>query len=254
MNNNVPNNQPVNSYEGYKKSEGEYADYNYTTPVEAPAFDPRSLMNAGPKSHFEMKYGADPNAGPSSTYTPYLRLSFKEGDANAVVRVNQDPEIKKINRLGWQSFNNYAWEANEELDNPLHALNIIDETRRFYAPLDKDEIMHEQAVEAVNESYNQCKECYSVPPQAVLDGESCILDTRGDGNLSLLSPDETEMVFHNVYLDPWIEIPEDSPWKQFTQIEGTQLPDSMLADSERYAANDNPMLRFQNAFISSTDA
>lgn len=190
--------------------------------------------------------------GNQKWYTPTLRLSFTEGDANIVNRVNQSPDVLKINRVGWQSFNNYDWESNEEYDNPLHKLTIIDETRRFYSPLDKDDMIEEQARLAIQESYDGVREVFHLPEGTITDGECLVLDTRGDGNLTTLTADETENVFRDVYMEPWAEIPESSSWKQFTQVEGSQLPDSMLENSSRYASNDAPQLRFQNAFIQST--
>jgi hypothetical protein len=194
----------------------------------------------------------DNPTGDKKLNIPLLRPMFREGDADIIMRENANEEQLKINRLAWQQFNNYSWEANEEADNPLHAMNIIDETRRFYDPLDKDELMPDQCRAAIELSYDASKEVFSTPENAIMETDSLVLDTRGDGNLTTLTPDETLGQFHDVYMDTWFRIPESSPWKEFTQIEGTQLPDSMLENPKLWAPNDAPSLRFKNGYIYST--
>lgn len=207
-----------------------------------PGWDPTKLIDQP----------AQPTSGTSQVYTPMLRLMMPEGGANVVLQVNNSEEAQKINRYGWQDFNNYQWEANEEVDNDLHAMNIIDETRRFYEPLDKEEFIRDQAAAATEETYNMSQEIFTVPQNALLDGDSLVYDTRGDGNLRPYTEQEADTVFHDVYMDAWAEIPEESAWKQFTAVEGSQIYDSILQNPERYAARDNPLLRFQNDFIVST--
>lgn len=186
-------------------------------------------------------------------YMPLLRLSFAEGNANIVMRINEDPKTKEIARLQWQSFNGYDKEANTENDNPLYIQNILDEHRRFYDPLDKDELLPSQAASALKESYdNDLSTCYFIPPEVQEDGQCLLLDTRGGGPLMPLSADDTDAAFHDVYLPTWAEIPEDSGWKQFTQVEGSQMPDTYLEDESRISGNDWPMLSMENGFIYST--
>lgn len=221
------------------EAENKMEDKNELLP---PGWDPTQLV----------EHPSEPMQGKPNVYTPYMRLMMPEGNANIVLQVNQSEEAQKINRYGWQDFNNYQWEANEEQDNPLHLLNIIDETRRFYDPLDKDEYIEDQAQLATEETYHQCNDVCTVPERALLDGDSIILDTRGDSNLRPFTEDETETVFHDTYFPPWIEVPEASAWNKFTAVEGSQIYDSMLEDPNRYTSRDNMALQFQNNFIVST--
>ncbi len=62
---------------------------------------------------------------------PLLRPFFKEGGADIVNTINKDQKLQDINRLMWQSFNNYQWESNQEVDNPLFALELAQEQLRF---------------------------------------------------------------------------------------------------------------------------
>lgn len=188
----------------------------------------------------------------NGVYVPTLRLFFREGDANIVSRINDNPKALSMNQKAWADFSNYDWEANMEVDNDLQMGNIQQEGLRFSGQLEKDSILEQQAAEAIQENYNKTQTVYSLPQKCITDGDSLILDVRGGGNLNPMNEDETEAVFHNVYIDPWIEIPESSPLKRFTAVMGTQLPDSMRQDPECYTSGDSSNLRFQDAYIYST--
>lgn len=185
---------------------------------------------------------------------PLLRPSFAEGGADIITDINKDKTLELYNRLTWQAFNNYGWEANEEFDNPFHTMNYIDLARRFGGPLDKEELLTTMAIQAIEEEHASNKVAYNIPEEVKRDGEALLLDTRGGVPLNTLTRDETNEQFHDVYMPPWIEVPEDSGWKQFTQVEGTQLPDSMLRNSTRLSGNDWPKLAMENAFIYNTVA
>jgi hypothetical protein len=185
---------------------------------------------------------------------PTLRLSFAEGGADIITRINQDPALMKIDKLAWVGFQS-GWdkEANQESDNPLYAGNILEQHRRFYGDMQYEEYFNDQSKSAIQESYDSdLSTAYYIPDQVVRDGQVLQLDTRGGAPLVPLTPDETDAQFHDVYLPPWTEIPEDSAWKQFTQVEGTQMPDSYLNNPSEVTGNDWPLLAMENAFIYST--
>lgn len=190
-----------------------------------------------------------------NTYTPTLRLFFKEGDANIVPRINDNPIAKAANREVWYSFDAYDWEANDEDDNDLRLHNLVEEARRFYGPLDMEELLPQKAQQATQEQYNKMsKEVFSFPPFNQPDAFSIQLDIRGGAPLTTLTAEETEATFHDVYLKPWIEIPESSPWKRMTQMQGTQMSDSQLRDPLHFHPNDQFSDRYENAFIYTTDS
>jgi hypothetical protein len=187
---------------------------------------------------------------------PTLRSFFQEGNANVVNKVNESQDAKETNRATWTSFNDELnWEGCMEPDNDLHMMGVVEEGRRFYGELDMDDIFESQCEQATQETYDrEQKTVFRLPERCRLDGESLILDTRGGGNLVPLSADETDVMFHDVYMPTWAEIPESSGYKQFTAVEGTQLPDSMLEDPDCFASSDAPSLNNINRFIFTTDS
>jgi len=190
----------------------------------------------------------------TESYIPYLRLFMPEGNANVVTEINENPQAKQMNRQVWYSFDNYDWEANEEEDNPLRLYNMVDEARRFHGQLDKEELMPQMASEAIQESYNRFpKEIFRFPSTCAQEANSIVLDVRGGGPQVPQTVDETETSFHDVYMKPWIEIPESSPWKRFTQVEGTQISDSQIRDPSHLHTNTAYEERDENMFIYTTD-
>lgn len=181
-----------------------------------------------------------------------LRPSLAEGGADIVSEVLKDGTLSMINKLVWQSFNTGQWEANEEGDNPLHMIGITEDCYRFSGELDKDDVYPQQQDDAVSEEYaKNIHTAYDVPDQVRKDGVALIIDTITQPECPSDSS-STDRLFHDVYLPCWADIPESSPWKQFTAVEGTQIPDSLLHNSNRLAGNDWPLLASENAFIFTT--
>lgn len=247
-----------NSYINGQQPDGKtnFSDYKHNDTQREKAYNQFQKENGSGTTFNDSKKGESNTVSQpeEAAYMPTLRLFFTEGDANIVTRVNENPEAKKMNRLVWRELDNYDWETNEEDDNDLHIMNLVDEARRFYAPLDRDEFIPKQCKEAIQYMYDISNEVFEIPKNVEIDGDCLILDTRGGGNLTPMTADETDTQFHNVYMPPWIDIPASSPWKKFTQVEGSQLPDSMIENPNRFAPNDAPALRFQNSFITSTYA
>lgn len=192
------------------------------------------------------------NNGIENYYVPQLRLSFREGDADIVTRVNQNPVAISADRKMWQEFRGYHYEANQEPDNPLHAGVILDEARRFYEPLDKEDILMGQAEAAIQESYDCQMTAFTYPEEFKVYGDPFVLDTRGGGPLEPLDAESTYAQFHDVYWGQEGLIPNSSPWNQFTQSDGSQLADSALHGNTVFAGNDLPLLSIENAFIFTT--
>lgn len=189
-----------------------------------------------------------------NAYVPTLRLFFNEGDANIVNRVNNNPTAIQGSRDVWYDMNSYDWETNNEQDNDLYVMNIVDEARRFSGSLDREELMPKMASEATQESYNRHpKEVFSFPADQTIDAASIMLDVRGGAALTPLTEDQTSDTFHDVYMPDWVSIPNNSPWKRFTQIQGTQMSDSYLRDPSKFSSNDAFFDRNENAFIYTTD-
>jgi hypothetical protein len=186
---------------------------------------------------------------------PLLRPSFDEGGANIVNEINSDPRMEAINRLMWQGFDNYAWNSNQEVDNPLYALQLIEEGHRFASPLIGEEELPLKALEAYAEVQNQDTDPpFNVDAKMTHDGD--VGDFMMDiipGPHSILSGKGTDAMFHNVFLPSWAEIPEPSPWKKFTAVEGTQIPDTELENPSRIAGYDWPRFNHKNRFIMTTN-
>lgn len=183
---------------------------------------------------------------------PLFRAYLQEGGADVVSDLLHDASLEATNRLVWQSFNNGQWEANEEWDNPLHQIAITEDIYRFTGELDKDDVLADQSMDAIQEEYNQQTHvAYEIPNQVMKDGQVIIQDILSEP-LAPTSSDSTNLIFHDVYMPPWIEVPADSPWNLFTAIEGTQIPDTEISNPDRITGNDWPLLASENAFIKAT--
>jgi hypothetical protein len=190
----------------------------------------------------------------ADAYLPTLRLFFQEGDANIVTRINENPYAKMLDRKEWNELSDYDWEANNERNNPLYTYNLIDEARRFSGKLAGEELMPAMASEATQESYNKYpKEMFMETKEVTQDSDSIVLDVRGGAPLRPLSADETEAGFRDVYMKAWIDIPETSGWKKFTQVQGSQMSDSQIRDPNHLHVNDAYAEADENMFIYTTD-
>lgn len=188
---------------------------------------------------------------PDTQTAGFLRPSFATGGANIVWRQNENKVQQTINQLTWQTLDDYDWEANEETNNPLYMMNIVEESRRFFGELDKDSMLPMQAEQALEYTNDASSLPLTIPDEIKRDGDCLVLDTRG-GPLEPLNSDATYEEFHNVFLPCWYHVPEDSGFAQFTQIEGTAIPDTMLHNVNQYAGNDWPRFKMTNSFISNT--
>lgn len=177
-----------------------------------------------------------------------LRPSFPEGGANKVLEINNDPSLQLIDRLEWQAFNNYTWEANEESDNLLKGMNLVDDWRRFKGMNDQEELLPQMAADADAESYNTRMEAFSLPENMAADTAEEMWDIVPPP-YNIEGPISVENAFHDVYIPDWHSIPEDSPWKKMTQVNGTQLPDSQLKNSGRVMGNDWSSGRWENDYL-----
>lgn len=185
---------------------------------------------------------------------PLLRPSFLEGGANIVNSINKDKKLQEINRLMWQSFNNYSWDSNQEQDNPLYALQLIEDGSRFSSPLEGEDKLPEQAQQAWAErNYQNYEAPYAVSQQVKRDAdvEDFMIDIH-PGPQSIRSGRSTDAEFHDVFLPSLAVIPNSSPWKQFSATEGTQIPDSYLYHPSRITAYDWPRYDRTNRFIMTT--
>jgi hypothetical protein len=185
---------------------------------------------------------------------PMLRPSFAEGGANVINAINKDKKLQEINRLMWQSFNNYSWETNQEQDNPLYALHLIEEGKRFSSPLIGEDQLPEQARQAWAErNYQNYEPPYHVSEQVARDGnvEDYMMDIN-PGPQSIRSGRSMEAEFHDVFVPSLGVIPESSPLKRFSAIEGTQIPDSYLYNPSRITAYDWPRFDRTNRYIMTT--
>lgn len=177
-----------------------------------------------------------------------LRPSFIEGGANKVLEINNDPSLELIDRLEWQAFNNYTWEANEESDNILRGMNLVDDWRRFKGMNDEEELLPQMALDAIGESYNTKMEAFSIPESMNADTHEEMWNTVPPP-YNIEGPTSVENVFHDVYIPDWYSLPADNPWKKMSQINGTQLPDSQLKNAARVMGNDWTSGKWENDYL-----
>lgn len=181
-----------------------------------------------------------------------LRSEFKEGNADIINEINQDPRAVLINQLNWLDFNNYSWDANEESDNVLKAMNLVDDLRRFGGPNDQEELLPQMNQDAIDEEYNQRQsEAFDLPMQIEKDSVETMQDTVPPP-YNIEGPGSVDGVFHDVFIDPWALLSKENSWSRMSQIEGTQLPDSLLENHNRITGNDWSSVKQQNAFIQNT--
>jgi hypothetical protein len=181
---------------------------------------------------------------------PLLRASFEEGGAEVVDTIHKDKDMQMINRLMWQSFDNYTWETNQEQDNPLFAGLLIEEGNRFGSPLDGKRSYHYKTSKQKWKSNVMCIP-YFVDSEMQQDADIAdfMVDVEPGADVPT-SGKAMERKFHNVFLPSWDEIPEPSPWNQFTATEGTQIPDSYLKNPSKVTCYDWPRFSSQNRWIS----
>lgn len=182
---------------------------------------------------------------------PLLRPSFQEGGAEVIDSIHKDKNLQMINRLMWQNFKNYTWEPNQEQDNPLFAMQLVEEAHRFASPLDGEAELEEKNLLAKMEIE---KEDVG-PPYRVseelrhdADVDDFMIDVHPGPDVPK-SGKAVQSMFRNVYLPSWNEIPEPSPWNQFTATEGTQIPDSYLQNPSKITSYDWPRYSYKNRFI-----
>lgn len=180
-----------------------------------------------------------------------LRPSFTTGGANVVADLNNDPKLVLINKLNWQDFNNWSWEANEEEDNPLKAMNLIDDLRRFGGMNDGEELLPQMCQDADQEIYNNRMEAFDLPQQVKQDSTEQMMNIIPPP-YQIEGPGSVDQVFHDVYLDPWAELSANNSWTRMTQIEGSQLPDTLLENRNRLVGWDWSSVKGTNQFIQNT--
>jgi len=131
-------------------------------------------------------------------------------------------------------------------------IGITEDVFRFSGELDKDDVMRDQGIDAIEEEYNtKTHVAFEIPENIQSKGQCLIQDILPDAPGPTTSTG-TDLLFHDVYLPPWIEIPAESPWNLFTPTLGTQIPDSQLDNPELITGNDWPLLGSKNSFITTT--
>lgn len=189
------------------------------------------------------------NLIPVSADLNTLRASFTEGGADEVSKLNNDPTLLLVNKLGWAAFNNYTWEPNQEFDNTLNAWNMLDSIRHFTYPNDQEELLPSLAIDAKNEQMNRRQsEAFSIPKEIEPYTAEQFFDTVPPP-YGPEGPDSHYGAFQDVYMMDWYSMPNDNPWKTFTQVEGSQLPDTLLENSDFVVGNDWSSVQNKNQFL-----
>lgn len=166
-----------------------------------------------------------------------------------VSEVNQDKRLNLINELVWGSFKNYNWEVNNQPDNPLGLGNIVEEGVRFSGDLFGENWLKWQKPLAtelcsdLDKSLKVKKVPMEIQSQAQnvwmavqpYEGQAASTDSRQQ---MYKSPEETMDEFHDVYTPDWFSVSSSSPLEQFTEADGTQLPDSARLGLQPWSSYD----------------
>lgn len=185
---------------------------------------------------------------------------MKYAGADFMKEILDDPLLKTENRLTWLSFNNHTWEANEQLDNPLYISQQIDEAKRFTNNL-WSELEPEKSRLARVHIKRKADNLKFVPDYILRESELTFREqvpTQGTASefpgepSKGKTPEKTEDEFHNAYFPCMYDLAADSPWRLFTNAQGSQCqttePSNPLGLSSYYWDSN----RIENHFIEDT--
>ena len=240
--------------EGSEEEEGEdegEGDIKMTIPEDekkAPAGRP--LTDRDRRIIAEAKRMKPRSFVPRPVVMPMLRPEFPEGSSAIVEGVNQDKTGLMLDRLMWQTFKNYQWEANEEADNALYAGIMGEQNRRFgYTkpsdPLGNHNRFARELIKSSDIDVNMFKLPANLRHKARFIGYP---DDEYDGKGKFEGP----VNFHDVFLPDWASVPESHPLNQFTATNGCQIPDSERLAGGKFSSYDWDSLEGTNQFIFST--
>lgn len=196
--------------------------------------------------------------------TGLLRPEFIEGGANFVGEVNKDVTLNLIQELGWQGFNNYQWESNEQGDNPLYIQELTQTGERFSGILFGDEYLPEQEEEAsyairhIDPKINAFRD---VPEAIQQQGRNIFMSvTPYEGQAAISDSNQTQFKpsfltnaeFHNAFVPDGMHFPSSGPLEKFTEADGTQYPDSHRLLGYEFATHDSEPLSNVNNWIATT--
>ena len=228
-------------------------------PPAGAAFRPRRIEPVVEEGDPERKGGGRDNpdrpvsmAQNPEDSIPMLRAEFLRGGEERIIgELNMNAVNKQIDRLMWQSFQNYQWEANQESDNVLWH-NVMDEEAFRYGytkPTDPTGEKNETAIDLLRHQ-DKTMDLFKVEkslrdkaqfvgfPQLVYEGKTGAVEGTVD--------------FHDVYLPDWDHIPEEHPLNQFTATYGTSLPDSERLGGGKFSSQFFEKYDNVNNWISST--
>lgn len=181
-----------------------------------------------------------------------LRPWLNNGGADKVMEENNNVEAQITNRLIWNEFSNYQWDANVEKDNPLMLYNIIEEGRRFKGMNDEEELYPMRQQEALDEiSKINMRFPFNVSKETEAAGQISMIDIYPEPHVPISSK-QTGLLFHDVFIPPLVEIPLSDPLQKFTTIMGTQLPDSQRLSQSAISNWDWDPFRMENQYIYET--
>jgi hypothetical protein len=196
--------------------------------------------------------------------TGLLRPEFIEGGANFVGEVNKDVTLNLIQELGWQGFNNYQWESNEQGDNPLYLQELAQTGERFSGILFGDEYIGDQEVEAryathhIDPKINAFRDVPDTIQQQARNIFMAVVPYEGQAAMSDSNQTQfkssvlTNYEFHNVYLPDGFHFPSSGPLEKFTEADGTQYPDSARLLGYELSLHDAEPLSNVNNWIATT--
>lgn len=178
---------------------------------------------------------------------PLLRPSFIEGGANIVAEMNKDPSRETVDRLIWQSFNNYSWEANEEADNPFYAINTIETGYRFRSPLFGEQYLAQQEQFAKSARKTRLEMEKQIPDYVKQRAQTLLQDRTiaYSGNAAnyfldmqvVKGQEQVDAEFHDTFIPAWATIPVSDPLELFTPQMGSQFDDQTLDKFKGFDSN-----------------
>ena len=183
---------------------------------------------------------------------PMLRAEFATGSAGLVEAINLDQATQIVDRLMWQSMDNYEWEPNQQSNNALY-LGMLDEDERRFEytfPDDPTGSKNQYAKEMIH-STDMDVNIFKVPQQLRQENRFIgypVSQYEGDPG----SKCEGYPKFHDVFLPDWASIPESHPLNQFTAVAGTSFPDSERLQGGKFSNWDSERLEGTNQYIYTT--
>ena len=183
---------------------------------------------------------------------PMLRAEFATGSDQLVEQINLDQATQIVDRLMWQSMDNYEWEPNQQSNNSLYRGILDEDERRFQYtfPDDPTGSKGRYAKEAIHSSDTDVN-VFKVPQEIRQENRFIGYPvTQYEGDVG--SKCEGYPKFHDVFLPDWASIPESHPLNQFTAVAGTSFPDSERLAGGKFSNWDSERLEGTNQYIYTT--